>query len=242
MAGRPAADRCRRWQPFPAEAREKGDLRERGVGERRRKREPDEVTKVDLPELDDGLLSFHSQRIKDPEIDSHRVPEQAVYRSGNLKVSTSNIPSVYLEDTFNNGTVDSTLLFRKEKISRFGRYETEVGSGASAIDTRESNIISNILSLDFDSWDKSVTSPQNLAKLLGETDRRQGSYGAPGSWKAVSQDFRLLERRKLWAIYLIDYHEQALKQHLFGHNFSGNNRLHVEKYVSTIGLPVSTGT
>ncbi|KAG6433554.1 hypothetical protein SASPL_105168 [Salvia splendens] len=126
------------------------------------------------------------------------------------------------------------------------KLKSEVGSGASAIDTGESSIISNILSLDFDSWDKSVTSPQNQAKLLGETDRRQGSYGEPGSWKAPNSS----QSRFSFAIeeeamshlpeQSIDYHEQALKQHLFGHNFSGSNKLHVEKYVisrSQVSVP-----
>ncbi|KAG6397681.1 hypothetical protein SASPL_143851 [Salvia splendens] len=58
--------------------------------------------------------------------------------------------------------------------------------GKGGASERESSIISNILSLDFDSWDKFVTSPQNLAKLLGETDRRQGSYGALVSRSQVS--------------------------------------------------------
>ncbi|XP_056166237.1 uncharacterized protein LOC115670873 isoform X2 [Syzygium oleosum] len=39
----------------------------------------------------------------------------------------------------------------------------------------EGSIISNILSLDFDSWSDSLTSPQHLANLLGESDKRGGS-------------------------------------------------------------------
>ncbi|KAL1802278.1 hypothetical protein ACET3Z_030925 [Daucus carota] len=38
----------------------------------------------------------------------------------------------------------------------------------------ESNIISNILSMDFDSWDESLALPQNLVKLPGETDKQFG--------------------------------------------------------------------
>ncbi|KAL1558601.1 RING-type E3 ubiquitin transferase [Salvia divinorum] len=239
---------------------------------------PDEVTKIDLPELDNDLLSFHIQRIMDPEIASSRTPNfsdalnlnhsdfispafdnangltgfgfnsQAVHKSANLMVSASNSPSVYLENTFNNGAEYSALSLRKEKMPQFARYETEVDSGVSAIDTGESSIISNILSLDFDSWDESVSSPQNLAKLIGETDRRQGSFGAPGSWKTQnSSQSRFSFAREEEAMsrlpeQSIDYHEQALKQHLFGHNFSGSNRFHAEKFVSTNGLPVSSGT
>ncbi|KAG6415435.1 hypothetical protein SASPL_122846 [Salvia splendens] len=239
---------------------------------------PDEVTKIDLPELDNDLLSFHSPRIKDPEIASSRTQDifdalnlkrsdflspafdnangltgigfnsQAVHKSGNLMVSSSNSPSVFLENTFNNGAENSTLSLRKENMSQLARYETEVGSGVPAIDTAERSIISNILSLDFDSWDESVSSPQNLAKLISETDKRQGSFGAPGSWKTQnsSQSRFTFAREEEAMSHLpeqsIDYHEQALKQHLFGHNFSGSNRFHVEKFVSTNGLPVSSGT
>ncbi|KAH6822069.1 hypothetical protein C2S53_015857 [Perilla frutescens var. hirtella] len=240
---------------------------------------PDQVIKVDFPELDDDLLSFHNQRVKDPEIASSRAPDfsdglnlkhsdfsspvfdnadglisigfdrQVVDRSSNLMVSTSNIPSMYLENIFNNGAEDSNLFLRKEKMSTHGRYETEVGR--DAIDMGESSIISNILSMDFDSWDESVTSPQNMAKLLGETNRRQGSFGAPGSWKtqnSSSQSRFSFAREEEAMSHLpypgqsIDYHEQAFKQHLFGHNFSSSNSLHLEKSVSTNGLPVSSGT
>ncbi|XP_057782728.1 uncharacterized protein LOC131000708 isoform X2 [Salvia miltiorrhiza] len=231
------------------------------------------------PELDNDLLSFHKQRIKDPEIAaSSRAPDsnalnlkhsgfdspafdnadgltgigfdrQAVHRSGNLMVSTSNCPSGYLENTFNNGAQDSTLFPRKEKMSHLGRYETEVGRG-TAIDAGESSIISNILSLDIGSWGGSVTSTEDLAKLLGETDGRQGSFGAPVSWKAQnsSQSRFSFAREEEAMSHLpdseqsIDYHEQAFKQHLFGHNFSGSNRLHLEKIVSKNDLPVSSGT
>ncbi|KAL9241043.1 hypothetical protein vseg_015202 [Gypsophila vaccaria] len=42
-------------------------------------------------------------------------------------------------------------------------------------DMGESSIISNILSLDLDSWDDTLTSHQNLAKLIGENDKQDGS-------------------------------------------------------------------
>lgn len=228
----------------------------------------DQVTEVDLPELDDDLLSFHTQRIKDPEIASSRAPDflnsgsnypafdntngligigfdrQVVDRSSNLTVSTSNIPSVYLENIFNNGADDSNLFLRKEKMSPVGRYEPEVGSGA--VDIGESSIISNILSMDFDSWDEPVTSSQNLSKFLGETNRRQGSFGVPGSWKTQnSGQSRFSFAREEEAVSHLFHpeqsndHEHALKQRLFGHNYSISNRLHLEKSGSIYGLPIS---
>ncbi|XP_074285520.1 uncharacterized protein LOC141611021 [Silene latifolia] len=51
------------------------------------------------------------------------------------------------------------------------------------LDMGESHIISNILSLDLDSWGDSMTS-QNLAKLLSENDKQEGSLKSPNSWKS----------------------------------------------------------
>ncbi|KAJ0792059.1 putative transcription factor C2H2 family [Helianthus annuus] len=43
----------------------------------------------------------------------------------------------------------------------------------------ENTIISNILSMDFDPWDESLTSPQNLAKFLGESNKQVLSSRKP---------------------------------------------------------------
>ncbi|KAJ9565426.1 hypothetical protein OSB04_001392 [Centaurea solstitialis] len=53
----------------------------------------------------------------------------------------------------------------------------------TALDLGENSIISNILSMDFDPWDESLTSPQNLAKLLGDGDKQQGSHRVSASRK-----------------------------------------------------------
>ncbi|CAN7030987.1 unnamed protein product [Brassica rapa subsp. trilocularis] len=44
--------------------------------------------------------------------------------------------------------------------------------GRNKVRSAEDEIISNILSLDFDPWDESLTSPHNLAELLGKVDQR----------------------------------------------------------------------
>ncbi|XP_048628155.1 uncharacterized protein LOC106419711 isoform X2 [Brassica napus] len=44
--------------------------------------------------------------------------------------------------------------------------------GRNKVRSAEDEIISNILSLDFDPWDESLTSPHNLAELLGKIDQR----------------------------------------------------------------------
>lgn len=57
-----------------------------------------------------------------------------------------------------------------------------------ALDVGESSIISNILSLDLDAWDNSLTSPQNLAKLLSETDKQPSSLKMSSNWKVQSNN------------------------------------------------------
>ncbi|KAL5765903.1 hypothetical protein ACOSP7_016520 [Xanthoceras sorbifolium] len=53
----------------------------------------------------------------------------------------------------------------------------------AATDTGENSIISNILSMDFDTWDESLALPQNLVKLLGENDREPSSMKMSSSRK-----------------------------------------------------------
>ncbi|KAI3450501.1 hypothetical protein Pfo_007166 [Paulownia fortunei] len=202
-------------------------------------------------------LSKHSN-IHSPEFNnadglvSIDLDRQVVDRNSNMMVSTSNFHSGHPENILNsregNDAEYSNLFPSKEKRSLLGRYEGKVGSGA--VDIGESSIISNILSMDFDSWDESLTSPQNLAKLLGETDKRQGSFGAPGSWKIQnSSQSRFSFAREGGPLSHVsdfgqstDYYEQAFKQRPFGHDFSSSNSLHLEKAVSRNGLPVFSGT
>lgn len=238
------------------------------------------TSQVNSHELEDDLLSFDNQRIKDPEIAIDRAPgfsktfdvtqsninyvasdnadgligigldRQAMDRSSNLMISTSNFPSMHPENIFynseGNGAGDSNFFSSKEKRSVLGKYEAETG-----VDMGESSIISNILSMDFDSFDESLTSPQNLAKILGETDRRQGSFGVPNSWKNQNSSqsrFSFAREEEPIMSHMpdfgqsIDYYEHAVKQRPFGHNFSIGNRLHHEKSVNHNGLPVFGGT
>lgn len=47
--------------------------------------------------------------------------------------------------------------------------------GMKKVRNGEDDKIPNILELDFDPWDESVTSPNNLAELLGEVDQRSST-------------------------------------------------------------------
>ncbi|KAL3850745.1 hypothetical protein ACJIZ3_012627 [Penstemon smallii] len=197
--------------------------------------------------------SFRSSPfIKADDLVSVNMDKQIVDRNRNLIVSTSNIPSGHSENILTSAEVNDVKYFNlfpsNEKRSIPGRYDNEIAKGA--VDVGESNIISNILSMDFDSWDESLASPQNLAKLLGETDKQQGSFGVPGSRKIQnSNQSRFLFAREEEHMRQVsdfgqsfDYFDQASKQRPFGHDNSYSNSLHLEKFVTRNGFPVFNST
>ncbi|KAK3008289.1 hypothetical protein RJ639_003049 [Escallonia herrerae] len=236
-----------------------------------------QVAKVALPEVEEGILSFEVQQLKDPEVisqasfipilsqslhlsnDSRGYSPQLAY--GSLKV---NIDSQGVDKILNKGSVsipaisngypenlassssdfDSTVQHsflipndgRWKHASRFEDKVMEVDRNAS-VDMGESSIISNILSMDFDSWDESLTSPQNFAKLLGETDKQQGSLGASSSWKAQSNSqSRFSFAREEEYVNQVSHADsyssnvgQFLKNHSLSHNFVNNGEFYTEK-------------
>ncbi|XP_042042250.1 uncharacterized protein LOC121787544 [Salvia splendens] len=108
----------------------------------------------------------------------------------------------------------------------------------------ESRIISNILSMDFDPWDESLISPQNLAKLLGENDKQQGSFGFPGSRKNnTSTQSRFSFAREEPRSHAsgsgqsVDCFTRNSNQLSFGHEFSNSNSFQLEKLDSLNGFP-----
>lgn len=237
---------------------------------------PSQVTQIDLHETEDDLLSFDNQRLKDPEVATNRVPDFSHAASLSRPSNIGSPPfskadgsiSIHLDrqvvdnnSNFHIGHSENTLkipevndieylnlLHSKEKRSLLGRYEGELGSGA--FDMGESSIISNILSIDFDPWDESLTSPQNLSKLLGENDKQQGSFGVPGSRKIQncnqSRFSFAREEEPMSQVsgfgQSIDYFAKGSKQRPLGHEFSNSNGLHLEKFDSPNGFPVFNGT
>ncbi|KAK6142050.1 hypothetical protein DH2020_013879 [Rehmannia glutinosa] len=237
-----------------------------------------QVRQVDSREMEDDLLSFDNQRINDPEIATNRMPSHplnlskhsnihypelnnagimgidfdrhAVARNNNVMVSTSNFSSRHPENILNrpegNDAEYPNMFPSKERMSLHQRYEV----GSAAVDIGESSIISDILSMDFDPWDESLTSPQSLSKLLGDTDKRQGSFGAPGSWKTQnSNQSRFSFAREGEPMSHVsdsgqsaEYYEQAFRQRPFGHDFSSRNSLYLERSVNRNGLPFLSGT
>ncbi|KAL6566670.1 hypothetical protein OROMI_015074 [Orobanche minor] len=173
---------------------------------------------------------------------------QVVDRNGNSMVPTSNFRSGHPEDVLNNFEANDAQTFSlfpsKERRSLLGRYEGEASN--AAVKMGESSIISNILSMDFDPFDESLTSPQNLAKLLSDTDKRQQPFGVSGPWKIHnSNQSRFSFAREGEPISHVsgsgqttDYYEQTFKQHPFGHDISSNIGLYLERSAPHNGLPV----
>lgn len=231
---------------------------------------PTQVTQDTSSEAEDDILSFDSQRLKDPEVlRSTYLPNSAnslhVSRSQPLQYSEdygtpslnadrlisvdnrvsddSFLPSSgismicngFAENLVSNAagsarTVDRTFLLQsEEKGKQMGRYlgGTANGDGSTVVDKGESSIISNILSMDSDAWDESLASPQNLAKLLSESDKQSGSSKISSSWKVpINNQSRFsFARHEESKSQLFDVQrpfngiEQLPKSHSFGHDF-----------------------
>ncbi|XP_057953845.1 uncharacterized protein LOC131148123 isoform X2 [Malania oleifera] len=89
-----------------------------------------------------------------------------------------------------NRTVGHPYVLLKEgKPEQMGRLGCEGANiSSTAVDMGESSIISNILSMEFDALDDSLTSPQNLAKMLGEREIQHGSLKLSNSWKVQNNN------------------------------------------------------
>lgn len=71
-----------------------------------------------------------------------------------------------------------------------GKYLEEHNNNVASVDNKvvpdtwENSIITDILSLDFDPWEDSLTSPQGFGKLLADADKQHGSLKIPCLRKA----------------------------------------------------------
>ncbi|XP_062171346.1 uncharacterized protein LOC133877121 isoform X2 [Alnus glutinosa] len=232
-----------------------------------------QTTKDTSSGVEDDIISFDSQRLKDPEVISrssyltnssnllhvsrsnslqysdsygalslnadhpihmdNRVSDGSLLHSSGVSVMSNGFPENLVSSASGSGRTleDSFLLPNEEKGKQMGRFlgDTANGDSNAAVDKGESSIISNILSLDFDSWDESLASPQNLAKLFGENDEQSGSSGKiSSSWKVQNNNqsrfsFARQEESKSPAY---DVHpslnaiEKFQKSHSFGQDFT----------------------
>ncbi|RVW56780.1 CCR4-NOT transcription complex subunit 4 [Vitis vinifera] len=159
-------------------------------------------------EMEDDLLSFDNQRLKDSEVVSGTtyLPNSShlLHHSNDLRGKSSQHNDIHNGVSFNADPIFVGRKFSEGSLTHApgasvisnGFPEKRVGNSAgldranasTTMDVGENSIISNILSLDFDAWDDSITSPQNLAQLLGENDKQHSSLKTSGSWKVQNSN------------------------------------------------------
>ncbi|KAL2328671.1 hypothetical protein Fmac_022098 [Flemingia macrophylla] len=130
-------------------------------------------------------------------------------------------------------------------IRRFVGEEVNVGHD-TAMDKGESSIISNILSMDFDALDDTLTSPHNLAKLLGDnTDNQSGPLKKSSSWKVPNnnQSRFSFARQEESKFQMFDAHasygvNQQQPNHTVIQNFAERD-LYMDKLGVANGFPTS---
>lgn len=128
----------------------------------------------------------------DPLFVHRNAHEGPLTHSSSTSVVANGFPENFISSStsFDRAVDHSYLRPDEGKGKQMGRFQgnaSNIDSNA-AVDMGESSIISNILSMDFDAWDDPLTSPQNLAKLLGETDKQHGSLKLSSSWKVQNSN------------------------------------------------------
>ncbi|KAL4587608.1 hypothetical protein LXL04_000480 [Taraxacum kok-saghyz] len=119
--------------------------------------------KAAINEAEQDMLSFNDER--------ERLRDTQVIHSNNM----GHYP-VHAHVSDNGGphppSSHNTPPVLNDYSSSFSNSNNTQGSKREngGIDIGEDSIISNILSMDFDPWDESLTSPRNLAKFLGKSD------------------------------------------------------------------------
>lgn len=201
---------------------------------------------------DKDVLSFEDQRLKDPElvVESSYLPKNShsfrppncfsaqlnpSFVKDNFKIVDKKVDSIS-ESTgapvFYSGYPNNPLN-NFSSLSNNARFDSELASVRrnGDADIGESSIISNILSLDLDSWDESLTSPQNLAKFLGENDKQQPSLGVSSPWKVqpTNQSRFSFAREEEPMNQAFDtessfnYIDQAFRRNPYGHEFANKH-------------------
>ncbi|XP_061363165.1 uncharacterized protein LOC133306805 isoform X2 [Gastrolobium bilobum] len=231
-------------------------------------------------EVEDDVMSFDNQRLKDPEVVCHSyLPKSTNFlhisnhssphllqhgelctavNAGSLSAhdSVQDESILHASSILSNGCPEKLVsgssygLLRDERNGQsIGRPVGEaVNAGHdAAMDKGESSIISNILSMDFDAWDDSLTSPHNLAKLLGDsTDNPSGPLKKSSSWKVQSnnQSRFSFARQDECRMQTFDVHpsngvsQQQPRSHSLIQNFAEGD-LYMDKVGIANGFPTS---
>lgn len=137
--------------------------------------------------------SYGSTSFKvDPQISDDKNDKGSLLHTSDVPMALNRFPEDIISSSLDleRTVANSYLLPLEPKKKHVGRFEGEAVNADqnTATGMGESSIISNILSMDFDSWEESLTSPQNLTKLLGEDDRHQGSLKLSSCWKVQNSN------------------------------------------------------
>jgi CCR4-NOT transcription complex subunit 4 len=137
-----------------------------------------EVSKQSNVVLDPRIV-----RMKHEEVAYPLISESTVSSNGFSENKTNILPDF-------GGTFGPSSVFSEKGLGNVGIYEkcVPVDDNSADSDIGESSIISNILSLDIDTWEDSLTSPHGLVKLLSETGKQQASIKVPNLQKAPDKN------------------------------------------------------
>ncbi|KAL9244345.1 hypothetical protein vseg_018132 [Gypsophila vaccaria] len=151
------------------------------------------VSQAPMPASSPLHIFNHLRAPSQPQFDASSTGSYALYHQNVNRHSdeglglnlprTSGLSNGFLEHLVNRSSAPGNPLLNGLQGNHLGHFDgKEAHVDSDPLDMRESNIISNILSLDLDSWDDSLTSPQNLAKLLA--DKQECSIKSTNSWKS----------------------------------------------------------
>ncbi|XP_074349155.1 uncharacterized protein LOC141688908 isoform X2 [Apium graveolens] len=148
--------------------------------------------RLNISQILDGSRALHLQEAHNsPNVNVETQPNK--FSAQEYKISV--LSNGYSENqtrsfTDLNSSYKNSSYMAESRMMSVGNYGGELVNHDtfSDNDMGESSIISNILSMNFDSWDDSLASPQSLAKLLGETDKQKGYLGVSGSRKVQNNN------------------------------------------------------
>ncbi|KAL9413029.1 hypothetical protein AB3S75_041659 [Citrus x aurantiifolia] len=187
------------------------------------------------PQEEEDVLSFDNQRLKDPEVvcRSNYLPKSAnslhvTNHSSSLK--SNGYPEKLARNTSGPGRAVENAFLLSNEGQRMPRELQGDANIDAAVDTGENSIISNILSMDFDTWDDPLALPQNLAKLLSEPEKEPSSLKMSSSWKGHNhnQSRFSFARQEESRSHTFDNERsfsgfiQQPKSHSFNQDFAGN--------------------
>lgn len=146
--------------------------------------------------VEEDLHSFVEQRVNDSEVanptnfNSNHSRHQSLqfreaYKAVNYNLNMLNVDKKESGvSAVSNGHLENLVSSTNDFILNEGKSKNRDSN--TSLNIGEGSIISDILSMDFDPWDDSITSPRDYSKLLGENDDKQQGPSinvSSDSWK-----------------------------------------------------------